>query len=211
MGRRGGQRWSRRDFVREVDEVARALIGATLRVGPVAVRLTEVEAYGGPEDSASHCRFGPTPRNAPMWAEGGLLYVYLCYGLHHLTNVVTGPRGRGQAVLLRSAEVLEGHEVVLARRGRPLDAGGIGLCGPGRLSQGLGLTRADDGRRFGARGRPADAGPILAVEAPREPVELRCGPRVGIDFASPADRRAPRRYAALDSPAVTHPRALTRP
>ena len=103
-------------FVRPVAEVAVALLGAQLRHGEVTLRITEVEAYGGPEDSASHCRFGRTPRNAPMWRTGGRAYVYFCYGMHHLLNVVTGAEDEGAAVLIRSCEPVAGLNQVRARR-----------------------------------------------------------------------------------------------
>lgn len=118
--------------------VAPSLMGRFIRHGPVVVRITEVEAYAGPEDSASHARFGRTVRTAPMWAEAGLAYVYLCYGVHWMLNVVIGEEGRAGAVLIRAAEVVVGQPVVEARRGgrRGLDL----LAGPGRVAQGLDVS-----------------------------------------------------------------------
>ncbi|MBK9797229.1 MAG: DNA-3-methyladenine glycosylase [Holophagaceae bacterium] len=97
-------------------QAARALLGQRLACGNVILRITEVEAYGGPEDSASHARHGRTARNAPMWGPPGRAYLYFCYGMHWMLNVVTGPEGEASAVLIRGAEVLAGLEMALGRR-----------------------------------------------------------------------------------------------
>ena len=85
-------------FARPVEELAPALLGCRIKRGPVVLRITEVEAYAGPEDSASHARFGPTDRNAPMWGPAGRAYVYLCYGIHNMLNVTADARSRGGGV-----------------------------------------------------------------------------------------------------------------
>lgn len=115
-------------FARDVNEVARDLLGAELSVttdeGTVTVRLTEVEAYGGAEDPGSHARRGPTARNASMFGPAGHVYVYFTYGMHWCANLVTGPEGEGAAVLLRAGEVTGGlgwRIVVVRPRGtRPI-------------------------------------------------------------------------------------------
>lgn len=124
-------------------EVAHRLLGARLRRGDVVVRLVEVEAYGGGDDEASHAYRGERVANRTMFGPPGHLYVYLSYGLHHCMNVVCGVPGTPAAVLLRAADVLEGHEVVATRRGRE-DRHGR-LAGPGTLCQGLGIDRRLDG------------------------------------------------------------------
>ncbi|MEW9554368.1 DNA-3-methyladenine glycosylase [Nonomuraea sp. NPDC050783] len=111
-------------FDRPSHEVAPDLLGRVLVHGPVAVRLTEVEAYGGPgEDPAAHTYRGKTPRNAVMFGPPGHLYVYFTYGMHYCTNLVCLPEGHGSAVLLRAGEVVEGLDVARTRRttGRATD------------------------------------------------------------------------------------------
>lgn len=182
------------------DLAARALLGQHLRREGVVLRITEVEAYGGPEDSASHARHGRTARNAPMWGPPGRAYLYLCYGLHWMLNVVIGPEGKAGAVLIRSAEVVEGLEAVLARRkatkGTPL------LCtGPGKVAQALGLDRAFDEHDLLAPGG-------LELRPASPPARILAGPRLGIGFAQPEGQTRPWRFADGDSRAVLQKAAL---
>lgn len=125
-----------------VEEAARGLLGCVLEstVDGVLVSgvIVETEAYGGPDDPASHAatRSGPTERNRAMFGPPGHAYVYRSYGVHWCMNVVTGDPGRGQAVLVRGVEPLFGKGVMERRRGgrRPLTAG------PGRLTEAFGIT-----------------------------------------------------------------------
>ncbi len=178
-------------FEREVEAVARELIGAEIRLGAVVLRITETEAYGGPDDSASHARAGRTERNAVMWGPPGRVYVYLCYGIHQMLNLVTGPAGEAGAVLIRACEPLAGLEIVRRRRGgrRGVEL----LAGPGRVGAALGL---DTGWSHHDACRPGG----MELHRPTRPAaELLAGPRVGVSFASAADRAAPRRFAEADT------------
>ncbi len=125
-------------------DVARRLLGATLCVRGVRVRITEVEAYGGVgEDPGSHAFRGPGKKNATMFGPPGRLYVYFTYGMHWCANVVCGPEGSASAVLLRAGEVVDGIEAARARRltaKRDADL----ARGPARLTQALGLSGDDD-------------------------------------------------------------------
>ncbi|BDU74388.1 DNA-3-methyladenine glycosylase [Mesoterricola silvestris] len=186
-------------YLRPVDVVARDLLGRHLCLGPVTLRITEVEAYGGPQDSASHARSGRTPRNAPMWEAGGCAYVYFCYGMHHMLNVVTGPPDRAEAVLIRSCEPVTGLDLVLERR-RHVQGPAL-LTGPGKVAQALGVDLAFTGTRFHEPGG-------LELRAGSPAAAILAGPRVGVDFASPADRDRPWRFAEAGTPWVSRPRNL---
>ncbi len=154
----------------EVTEVAPRLLGAVLRHGDVAVRLTEVEAYDGSDDPGSHAFRGRTARNAAMFGPPGHLYVYFTYGMHHCCNVVTGPEGRAGAVLLRAGEVVEGIDA--ARRRRPRSSDRDLARGPARLCRALALDRDHDGSDL--------AEPPLTLEPAARTSEFVTGPRVGL-------------------------------
>ncbi|MFC4605263.1 DNA-3-methyladenine glycosylase [Rhodococcus kronopolitis] len=160
---------------------AHLVLGARLSVGTVTLRIVEVEAYGGDEagpwpDPAAHSYPGPTPRNAVMFGPAGRLYVYLSHGIHHCLNVTCADAGVAGAVLLRGAEVIDGVDVVVSRRGadrRPRDL----ARGPGNLGQALGITLADNGSEL-LTGRSRVR--LELDPAPR----VAAGPRVGIARAA---------------------------
>ena len=143
-------------FARHAVEVAPDLLGCVLErqtaEGLVAVELTEVEAYAGRSDPASHAYRGKTPRNAVMFGPPGHAYVYFTYGMHFCVNIVClgeeGPLGDGaSAVLLRAGAVIAGADLALARRARgPARVAARDLArGPARLCQALGIDRSLDG------------------------------------------------------------------
>jgi DNA-3-methyladenine glycosylase len=181
-----------RDFFdRPSPVVAPELLGRVLVHGPVAVRLTEVEAYGGPgEDSAAHTYRGRTPRNAVMFGEPGHLYVYFTYGMHFCANLVCLGEGHGSAVLVRAGEVVAGLEPARARRtGRkPVADRDLGR-GPARLAVALGLAREHNGLDAIWNGPPTHgvALPERAVAVleghPPDPALIRSGPRTGVSTA----------------------------
>jgi DNA-3-methyladenine glycosylase len=170
-------------------EVAPRLLGATLRHGEVAVRLTEVEAYDGPNDAGSHAYRGRTPRNSVMFGPPGHLYVYFTYGMHHCCNVVTGPEETPSAVLLRAGAVVEGLD--LARSRRPRSADRDLARGPARLCQALAIGLAENGADL-------TAGDLTLELA--EPVDaVSTGPRVGLRGAP----ERPWRYWVTGAPSVS--------
>lgn len=177
-------------YARDALLVARELLGCQLRHGPVVLRITEVEAYRYPDDSANHCRMGRTPRNAPMWGPAGRAYVYLCYGMHQMLNVVTNAEGEGAAVLIRACEPLAGLDVITERRGAI--SGPRLLTGPGKVGAALGLDTSWSGHALFRRGG-------LTITEGTSPPSILTGPRVGISYATEADQRAPWRLACGDT------------
>jgi DNA-3-methyladenine glycosylase len=163
-------------YARPVNEVARDLIGCTLRHGDCAGRIVEAESYHQSEP-ASHAYAGLTPRTRTLFGAPGRAYVYRSYGIHACLNAVAEEDGLGAAVLIRALEPLEGLDLMRARRGldRPED-----LCsGPGKLTQALGIWLDLDGTSLidgpiTVEPRPADA---------REP-EIVVGGRIGITKAA---------------------------
>lgn len=152
-------------------EVAPRLLGAVLRHGDVAVRLTEVEAYDGSNDPGSHAYRGRTARNATMFGPAGHLYCYFTYGMHVCCNVVCGPEGTASAVLVRAGEVVEGAD--LARRRRPGAPDRDLARGPARLCRALGIGLTHDGADL------ADGG-VLTLSLGEPVDDVSTGPRVGL-------------------------------
>jgi DNA-3-methyladenine glycosylase len=133
-------------FNRPTLQVAEDVLGMVLvhrtADGPASGRIVEVEAYIGEDDPACHAAPGPTRRNRPLYGPPGFSYVYLNYGMHYLTNLVTEPEGAPAAVLLRALEPLDGIDLMRRRRSRRgVEIENVDLCrGPGNLSRALGIT-----------------------------------------------------------------------
>ncbi len=172
------------DFDRPVEDVARQLIGATLRVEGVGGLIVETEAYDG-EDPASHSFSGPTPRNRAMFGPPGRAYVYRSYGIHWCFNLVCREAGHGAGVLIRALEPLWGLDVMRERRGGLADR--LLCAGPGRLCQALGIDGSHDGL-------PLDA-PPFQLESAMADVVIVEGPRIGITRA----REVPWRFGLAGS------------
>lgn len=150
-------------------KLARWLIGKYLVGRGRGWLITDVEAYDGENDLACHARVGRTPRTAVMYEPGGVWYVYLCYGIHELLNLVVGPAGRPAAILIRGVE---------------------GISGPGRVTKALGVGRS-------LNGAAADSSSGLWIEdrgvrVPRG--QIVAGPRVGVDYAGPVWAAKPWRF-----------------
>ena len=182
--------WARRLplawFRRDPAVVARGLVGAVLVHGERAGVIVETEAYLGPEDRASHARFGPTARTAVMFGRGGVTYVYLCYGVHQMFNIVADQDGVGGAVLIRAIAPLHGL---------PADPA-IGR-GPGKVTRALAL----DARHHG---HPLDRDALFVARRRRRGA-IATGPRIGVDYAGAWARR-PLRFHLAGHPAVSRPR-----
>ncbi|MFC4913521.1 DNA-3-methyladenine glycosylase [Actinomadura gamaensis] len=166
-------------FDAPVETVAPRLLGSVLvhttADGPVGVRLTEVEAYAGPRDPASHAYKGQTARNAVMFGPPGHAYVYFTYGMHYCANLVCGPAGTASGILLRAGEIVEGRELAAARR--PNSSVRDLARGPARLCNALAIARPENGLDVCD---PAGALCILPGD-PVAPASIRTGPRVGVN------------------------------
>ena len=158
----------RQFFEGEVVEVARALLGATLRVGEAGGMIVETEAYRN-DDAASHSFSGLTPRNKAMFGSPGHAYVYRSYGMHWCLNFVCR---EGCAVLVRALEPQWGIDLMRHRRGK--EALALLCAGPGRLTQALGITSLHDGLDLLAAPFHLSAGPSHAIAV---------GSRIGISKA----------------------------
>jgi DNA-3-methyladenine glycosylase len=176
----------------DVIQVSRDLLGKVLctNIGGLITKavMTETEAYAGVRDRASHAYGGRrTARTEPMYAAGGIAYVYLCYGIHHLFNVVTGSSDDPQAVLIRAGHPLVGIDAMYTRRGKSASAAKL-LAGPGSLAKALGIRTALSGMSLdGERVWIEDQG----FRVPEDRISI--GPRIGIDYAG-EDASRPYRF-----------------
>ena len=162
-------------YVQDALSAAKAICGKILCVrqkdGSIARRrITETECYLGEEDTACHAHHGRTNRTDVMYHEGGVAYVYLCYGMHNMLNIVTGPEDHPQAVLIRAVE---------------------GYCGPGRLTKAMGIDRTMNGVSL------VDYDLIWLETDAFEPV-LKATPRIGISYASEEDQARLWRFVVSD-------------
>ena len=139
----------------------------------VRVRLTEVEAYKGQDDPASHAYRGRTPRNGSMFEKPGTLYVYRSYGIHNCANSSSGPEGIGWGILMRGGEVIAGEHVARRRRGRSDQLSN----GPGKLCQALGITLDHNGIDL------LSPKSQIRLEPGEQPRTVMATPRVGISKA----------------------------
>lgn len=176
----------------DVVTVSRELLGKVLctNIGGELTRaiITETEAYAGTTDRASHAYDGRrTKRTEPMYANGGSAYVYLCYGIHHLFNVVTNREGIPHAVLLRAGKPAGGIERMRTRRA-PNQSDRKLLAGPGSLAKALGITTALTGTSLQS-GEVWIENHGIAVDDKA----IASGPRVGVDYAG-KDAKRPYRF-----------------
>jgi tRNA(Arg) A34 adenosine deaminase TadA/3-methyladenine DNA glycosylase Mpg len=175
--RRKTRRLQRSFYTERADLLAPALLGKYLcrrdraTGGVLKSRITETECYLGVSDTACHASSGMTDRNRVMWDKGGTVYVYLCYGIHNMLNVVSGQKGSPEAVLIRGTE---------------------GCPGPGRVTKAMGIDRSLNGSDLVLSDEiwiETDGGVIP---------EYDCLPRVGIDYASDIDRARPWRFVSRE-------------
>ena len=165
------KRLTKNFYLEDAEILAPRLLGKILvrrtENGIVRAVITETECYKGTDDTASHASRGKTARTFVMFEEGGRAYVYLCYGMHNMLNIVTGAEGQPQAVLIRSLDEIRG---------------------PGRLTKAMDITRELNGEILYESDR-------LWVED-GESLEYTQTPRIGIDYADKKDRERLWRYIA---------------
>ena len=169
------RRLTAKDYAVDAVMAAKALVGAWLcrRMEDGSVvrrRITETEAYCGGEDTACHAHKGRTARTDVMYSAGGCAYVYLCYGMHEMLNVVTGPEGCPEAVLIRGVE---------------------GAEGPDRLTKLLNIDRS-------LNREDLVASDWLWIESDDSRVKFTAAPRIGIGYASKRDQKRKWRFFRQD-------------
>jgi DNA-3-methyladenine glycosylase len=185
-----GRKLGRSFYNRDAASLAQSLLGKILvrrlAGSEYRARIVETEGYVGPEDLACHSSRGRTARTEVMFGPPGCAYVYLIYGMYDMFNIVAGPRGSGQAVLIRAAE--------------PIAPSGVDLSGPGRLARGLRITRADN-----ALDLTGDS--LFLLDNSNHQPRIGRARRVGVDYAKEW-KDALLRFYDLDSRAVSRPRPV---
>ncbi len=168
----------------DVVSLSKSLIGKYLfsRMGPENIitggMIIETEAYCGPEDKACHAYNNRrTPRTETMFSMGGVAYVYFCYGMHHLFNIVTNKKDVPHAILIRAIHPEVGLDVMLRRRKKTEWTPSL-TSGPGSLCQALGITRMHNGT-------PLDGNTLWLEDRGMTifPEDIQATPRIGIDYA----------------------------
>ena len=166
--------------------------------------ITELEAYRAPDDQASHARNNRrTERTEVMFHKGGRGYIYLCYGIHHLFNIVTGPEDMAHAVLIRAIQPLEGADLMLKRRypNKLPDKTPLAMTvGPGALARALGLDTSLNGFTFDDQRSPYWIEEFGDLEQP----EVASGKRIGVDYAGEWAEK-PWRFWIKGTEYVKHP------
>ena len=182
-------------------QIAEELLGKLLVTRKDSVttsgRIVECEAYAGAPDKASHAFGGKiTNRNKVMYEEGGLAYVYLCYGIHHLFNVVTHVKDTPHAILIRSVEPVKGIATMLYRTGKKQNDNTL-TRGPGNVSLALGINTSDSGISLtGQTIFLADDGFVYSKE------QILTSPRIGVEYAG-TDAWLPYRFYVKGNPFVS--------
>ncbi len=187
----------------DVTQIAQALLGKYLYTCIDGITtggyIVETEAYNGVVDKASHA-YGNrlTPRTQTMFEQGGIAYVYLCYGIHEMLNVVTSVAGQPHAVLIRAINLTVGIDVMLARRNMALVKPNI-TAGPGSVGKALGITRKLNGISL-----QSDQLWIEDQGLSFEPEQIAAVPRIGVAYAA-EDALLPYRYYVKGNVYVSKP------
>lgn len=163
--------------------------------------IVETEAYFGIVDKASHAYGGRrTDRTETLYSKGGISYVYLCYGIHHLFNIVTSSEGEPHAVLIRAIEPLTGKEIMESRRNMPADKAAIS-SGPGSAAKAMGIDRSFNKKNLNENEIWIEDHGIRYA-----PEEIIAGPRIGVAYAQ-EDALLPWRFYIKGNKYVSKPRS----
>ncbi|PFG33413.1 DNA-3-methyladenine glycosylase [Sanguibacter antarcticus] len=199
--------WFERDTLAVAHDLLGMHVNSRIDEGTVTVRITEVEAYRGSQDPASHAFRGQTRRNATMFGPAGHLYVYRHLGLHACMNIVAGSGDEASGILLRAGEIVEGQELAQARRTR---RGVVGSArdlarGPARLTVALGIDHSLDGTDL------TDPHGVVVLHDPARSSggAVSCGPRVGVSGPGGDGTTFPWRLWLDGEPTVSAYRAAT--
>ncbi|RPD46612.1 DNA-3-methyladenine glycosylase [Paracnuella aquatica] len=184
----------------DVEYIARELLGKVLVTAwngeLTAGRIVETEAYAGEVDRASHAYRGRTPRTAVMYGAGGVAYVYLCYGLHQMFNIVTNTEGMPHAILIRAVEPLVGVDVMLRRTGKKVLDHSL-TRGPGNVGKAMGLHTSQTGWSLHSDEMFIGSDGFLIGEK-----DIITTPRIGVAYAA-EDALLPYRFLVRGNPFVS--------
>lgn len=202
-----GMPLSQKFFERPARDLAPRLLGCFILFSPVALKITEVEAYEGPTDPGSHAFRGKTQRNASMFGPAGHLYVYRHMGLHTCMNIVASTTDHANGCLIRAAEVVAGADTARARRAAAgVTRSHVDLAqGPARLTVCLGISHDDDGTDL-----CSPAGKIKVYDRLGTPPQIRRGPRIGLRPEATNPKELWLRFWIDEDPTVSGSRTLNR-
>lgn len=200
----GKEFYARKDVLQIAKELLGKVLVTNFNGALTSGMIVETEAYAGVEDKASHAYGGRrTARTETMYAKGGTAYVYLCYGIHHLFNVVTNVADIPHAVLIRGVEPIDGIDVMLQRRNKQMLVPQL-TAGPGALSMALGIHTSHSGTSL--------LGSQVYIEERKFAVKQKnivSGTRVGVAYAG-EDAYLPYRFWIQDNAFVSKGKGLVR-
>lgn len=180
--------YNRKDVVKIAKELIGKILVTKFDEKITSGRIVETEAYFGITDKASHSFGGRrTLRNEPMYSDAGTVYVYVCYGMHHMLNVVTNKKDTPDAILVRAVEPIAGIRTMMKRTGKKISDNTI-TKGPGNVAKALGINKAHSGRSF-----LSDDIFFASDDDPIDPGDIGISKRIGVDYAE-TDSLLPYRF-----------------
>lgn len=194
--------YTRHDVLLIAEELVGKIIKTTINGAVTTARIVETEAYRGADDKGCHSFIhGITDRTAVMYEEGGIAYVYICYGMHNMINVVTNREGAADAVLIRAIEPMENKALMLTRRGKPFKSYHLS-GGPGKVCTCLGIDKSLNGVDYTLKDSP-----IQIYTDGHRPSLVRT-PRVGMSYRVADYANKPWRFYEEHNTYVSRPLQL---